>query len=149
MEIRQISAKQFYLCGQIWDLNERRDLAKQFLGEITSGNRTTWLYFADDKPVGEISLVRHMDEPDYTIPGKRAYLSHLLVLPKYRNRGIAGALITHLLEQAKNWDYQEVSLGVDLDNYPAIKLYTKYGFDKIICADQDKYGKYIKLLKTL
>ena len=149
MKIRQISSEEFHLCGKIWDLEQRADLAKRFLNEIRTNNRTTWVCFDNELPVGEISLVSHMDEPDYTVPNKRAYLSHLLVSPQYRNRGIAGALITHVLEYAKLSGYKEVSLAVDLDNYPAIKLYTKYGFDQIICADRDEYGEFIKLLKTL
>jgi hypothetical protein len=42
-----------------------------------------------------------------------------------------------------------MSVGVDLDNYIALLVYQKYGFDKIIKVDEDKDGKYLKLLKKL
>ena len=53
------------------------------------------------------------------------------------------------MEEAKAQGYSELSIGVDLDNYPALKLYIDSGFDKVIFIGEDEYGKFVKLLKTL
>ena len=45
--------------------------------------------------------------------------------------------------------YRELSVGVDLDNYPAFRLYAECGFDKILFIGQDEQGRYVKLLKTI
>ena len=42
-----------------------------------------------------------------------------------------------------------MSIGVDLDNYPALKLYMEAGFDKVIYIGEDEQGKYLKLLKKI
>ena len=38
---------------------------------------------------------------------------------------------------------------VDLDNYPALKLYMESGFDKVIYIGEDAQGNYLKLLKKI
>ena len=45
--------------------------------------------------------------------------------------------------------YSEMSIGVDMDNYPALRLYTGLGFREILFLGEDADGKYFKLLKRL
>ena len=58
-------------------------------------------------------------------------------------------MIDFITEKAKLQDYTEMSIGVDLDNYPALKLYMEAGFDKVIYIGEDAQGKYLKLLKKI
>lgn len=58
-------------------------------------------------------------------------------------------MLAYLTEQAKLLALKELTIGVDLDNYPALKLYTVAGFDRVLLIDEDKQGQYIKLIKTL
>ena len=39
--------------------------------------------------------------------------------------------MNHIIEYAKKEKYEELSLGVNLDNFIALNLYVKLGFDKI------------------
>ena len=142
-------AEDFDLCAQIWDHSKEPDRVIEFKTGIESGNRITYLYYLDNKPVGEVSLVHHMPDPDHTIPGKRVYFSHLTVAEDYHRQGIATKLTVYAAEQAAKLGYSEMCLEVDLDNYPALKLYDKQGFHTIICVDEDQWGKYMKLLKYL
>ena len=45
--------------------------------------------------------------------------------------------------------YKELSIGVDLNDYPAIRLYVECGFDKVIYIGKDEQGEYLKLLRTV
>ena len=90
-----------------------------------------------------------MNDFDYTIAGKRIYLSRFLVKKEMRNKGIGKQLLKHIFDYATNLGYSEMTVGVDLDNYVAILVYHKYGFDKIIKVDEADDGKYLKLLKKL
>ena len=90
-----------------------------------------------------------MNDLDYTIDCKRIYLSRFLVKKEERNKGIGKQLLNYIFEYAKEFGYSEMSVGVDLDNYVAILVYHKYGFDKIIKVDEDNDGKYLKLVKKL
>lgn len=55
------------------------------------------------------------------------YVTNIGVLPQYRRRGIARALIN---EELKN-DMDFISLEVRKSNLPAISLYAKCGFEKV------------------
>lgn len=55
------------------------------------------------------------------------YVTNVAVLPEYRGRGIAKALIA---EQMKN-DMEFITLEVRESNTPAIHLYKKSGFEKV------------------
>lgn len=141
--------------GAYWKVSKSLDtgislqLAEQCYREMLCGNRVAYIWTEDGEVAGEISLVFDNGDEEYTIPGKRAYLSRLIVKPEWRRRGIGTALTQFVAERAKAYGYDELSLGVDLDNYEALKLYVKAGFRQIIRVDEDEYGKYVKLKKDL
>ena len=90
-----------------------------------------------------------MNDEDYTLTGRRVYLSRLIVKREYRNRGIGGILIDHVLEKVRELGYKEATIGVDKDNLPALHLYQKKGFTTVLFDGEDEYGKFFKLLKVL
>ena len=147
--IIKLDITDYQKCSNIWDMQHQSELADKFYNELLTGNRTTYIYTVDNEFVGEISLVKEMDDSDYTIPNQRIYVSRLIVKYEYRRQGIGRKLIDFITEKAKSQDYTEMSIGVDLDNYPALKLYMESGFDKVIYIGEDAQGKYLKLLKKI
>lgn len=139
----------FSKCGCIWSIEKHPKLAEQFYHELISGNRMTYVYVGGEQYLGEISLVFDMRDPDYTIKGRRIYVSRLIVRRDARRKGIGKALVAFAARRAAEMSYSEMSIGVDLDNYPALKLYADAGFDKIISIGEDGQGKYMKLLKKI
>ena len=59
------------------------------------------------------------------------YISNVAVSPDYRRTGIADALITRLLQIAKELELSFVTLEVRESNAPAIALYEKNGFSPV------------------
>lgn len=86
------------------------------------------------------------------------YIISLVVIPEYRRQGIAQELIysasKYYLEKGEP---KIMSLQVDKDNYPAINLYKKVGFEIVepICEldeDDDQYimaAEVTKIINTL
>lgn len=111
--------------------------------------RVTYVYKEDDEFIGEVSLVFDTNDLDYTIDKRRIYVSHLIVKPEKRRNGIGKRLVEYATDKAKEMGYSEMSIGVDLDNYPALKLYADSGFDNILFIGEDHQGKYVKLLKKI
>ena len=144
-EIIELSPAEFEKCGNIWNMKRQEKLAKQFYGELISGNRITYVYNEDDEFIGEISLVFDTNDLDYTMDGRRIYVSHLIVKPEKRRKGIGKRLVEYATDKAKEMGYSEMSIGVDLNNYSALKLYADSGFDKILFIGEDHQGKYVKL----
>ena len=137
------------ICPEIWDTVKHEQFARQFERELYSGNRMAYIYQIDGENVAEISMVLDEDDPDYTIAEQRANISHLVVRREYRRQGIGRELVRFIAQKAVEMEYKELSIGVDLNNYPAIKLYVECGFDKVIFIGKDEQGEYLKLLKTL
>ena len=149
MNIELLQLEDFDKCNNIWDMKRLSKLADKFLSELKCGNRITYVCKDGDEFIGEISLVKEMNDTDYTIPNQRVYVSHLIVKPEYRRQGIGKKLVEFVTDKAKGFGYKEMSIGVDLDNFPALKLYTDCGFNKVVYIGEDEQGKYIKLLKAI
>lgn len=148
-EIIELSPAEFEKCGNIWNMKQQEKLANQFYGELISGNRVTYVCKQDNEFIGEISLVFDTNDSDYTIDKRRVYVSHLIVKPEKRQNGLGKRLVEYATDKAKEMGYSEMSIGVDLDNYPALKLYADSGFDKILFIGEDHQGKYVMLLKEI
>ncbi len=147
-KIVQIHIDEYYKCNTIWNM-KNNPFTDTFINQIKNGDRRVYIFKINDKFIAEGNLVKNVDDRDYYIPNKRIYLSHMITKSEYRNRGIGGIMLDYLFEQAKKSGYTEMALGVDADNYSAIHLYKKKGFDTVIKEDEDEYGKFFKLLKKL
>lgn len=147
--IIELNITDYAKCNNIWDMKRNSGLADKFYKELLAGNRTIYIYTIDDEYIGEISLVKERNDSDYTIPNQRIYVSRLIVKYEYRRQGIGRKLIDFAIKKAKEQGYTELSIGVDLDNYPALKLYIACGFDKVIYIGENEQGKYVKLLKEI
>ncbi|UOQ46855.1 GNAT family N-acetyltransferase [Gracilibacillus caseinilyticus] len=148
-QIIKLAPSEFYKCSNIWDMTRQAKMAEIFLEELVNGNRITFVYVENHQFIGECSLVFRNNDPDYTIPNKRIYLSRMIVKDDFRNRGIGSILLDYLIEFAIQLGYEEISLGVDTNNWKAMYLYHKKGFTHELYTGKDEHGEYVKLLKKL
>lgn len=148
-EIIRLAPENYAKCNNIWDMNRNPERTGKWYRELVSGNRIIFIYTESDEYLAEGAFVLSNNDPDYTIPNKRIYLSRMIVKKEYRNRGIGGILLNYLIDHAKRLGFAEISLGVDIDNVNARHLYEKNGFTDVIYEGEDEIGKYVKLLKVL
>ena len=148
-EIIRLKPEDYHKCSNIWDMEKHAELAQQCYDELISGNRVIYVCTEDGEYLGEGSLVFEANDPEYSIPGRRVYFFRLVVKKERRNQGIGSILIDYIVQQAIEWGYQEISIGVDKSNGIALKLYQKKGFTEILYDGEDEHGPYFKLLKRL
>ena len=148
-KIIELDIKNYEKCNNIWNMKKNKELKDRFYKELKSGNRKTFIYTKAEEYIAEISIVFDKNDADYSIPGKRLYLSRIIVKKDSRGQGYGKKLMNYVIEYAKNENYEELSLGVNLDNFIALNLYVKLGFDKIQYIGEDSDGKYVKLIKKL
>ena len=146
-KIIELDIKNYEKCNNIWNMEKNKELKDRFYKELKSGNRKTFIYTKAEEYIAEISIVFDKNDADYSIPGKRLYLSRIIVKKDSRGQGYGKKLMNYVIEYAKNENYEELSLGVNLDNYIALNLYVKLGFNKIQYIGEDSDGKYVKLIK--
>jgi ribosomal protein S18 acetylase RimI-like enzyme len=76
-----------------------------------------------------------------TTDGRRAYLHHFGIMPEYQGLGLAKLLMTHSMEFIFELGLQ-VKLEVHTNNFKALELYKKYGFEPL--------GNYeVKIIRNL
>lgn len=123
MNTELLQLNDYEKCSNIWNMDKQKELADKLYQELLRGNRITYICKDGDEFIGEISLVEDMGDLDYTIPNQRVYVSRLMVKQEYRQKGIGRMLVEYVADKAKELGYKEMSIGVNLDNYPALKLY--------------------------
>lgn len=148
-KIIKLDIKNFEKCNNIWNMEKNKELKDRFYKELLSKNRVTFIYTKDEEYIAEISIVFNKNDEDYSIPDKRLYISRIIVKKEFRGKGYGKKLMNYVIEFAKREKYNELSLGVNLDNYIALKLYVNLGFTKIQYIGEDSDGKYVKLIKSL
>ncbi|MCL2409597.1 MAG: GNAT family N-acetyltransferase [Oscillospiraceae bacterium] len=148
-EIIELKPEDYHKCANIWDMTQRPEMAKRFYDELVSGNREIYVYSVNGEYLCEGSIVYEQNDPDYSVPGRRVYLSRMIVKDGCRNRGIGGILIDYIICKAITMGYKEITVGVNKDNEGALRLFQRKGFDEIIFDGEDKYGPYYKLLNRL
>lgn len=147
-DIIELHPNNFEQCKNIWEKEENPSMIENFYNQLVSGDRVTFIYRINNEYIAEGSIVFKHPDTDYVIPNRRVYLSRMIVKQQYRNLGIGGKLLDHLINYAENLGYKEISLGVDTDNFNARHLYHKKGFTHVLYSGEDEYGKYVKLLRT-
>lgn len=148
-KIIELDIKDFEKCSNIWNMENNKELTNRFYNELLTKNRKTFVYTKDEEYIGEISIVFNKNDEDYSISGIRLYISRIIVKKEFRGQGYGKKLMNYIIEYAKKEGYKELSLGVNLDNYIALKLYVGLGFNKIQYIGEDSDGKYVKLIKKL
>ncbi|CAM3851566.1 GNAT family N-acetyltransferase [Alkalicoccus chagannorensis] len=147
--IERLTPETFQRCSAIWNVDEEKDMAAWCYEELVQGNRETFVYVEDGLCRGEASLVFEHEDPHYVIPGRRLYVSRMIVRKEDQGRGIGRLLLDYLITYAASLSYRELALGVDTDNAPANRLYERSGFTTVLAVEEDEAGEYRKLLKQL
>jgi len=62
---------------------------------------------------------------------RSCFITNTSVLPEFSRRGVAAKLLAACLERARAEHVETVSLEVSQDSHPAIRLYTKFGFQVV------------------
>ena len=146
--IEPLKLEDYDKCSNIWNM-KAQPLAEKWRTEIARGNRLVFIYKINGKFIGEGALVLDAGDDDYTIQGKRVYVSRMIVKKEYRNCGIGSDILEFLVEKAKEMGFSEMTIGVDKDNENALHLYRKFGFTVVLFEGADEDGEYFKLMKKI
>lgn len=148
-KIIRLDINDFEKCSNIWNMNENEKLKDTLYKELLNNERVTFVYVKDGEYIAEVSIVFDKNDEDYTIKGKRLYVSRMVIKEELRGNGYSKILMNFIIDYAKRNKYEELSIGVNIDNYIALKLYVELGFTKIQFIGEDSDGKFFKLIKSL
>lgn len=66
------------------------------------------------------------------------YIGWLFIHPDHQHNGYAQEYVSYILQEASKIGFTEARVGVHLKNWPALRFWTRFGFDKIIGIVGDK-----------
>lgn len=144
LHTHRISAGEFEKCSDIWDM-KKCPYTAQFKKELEENTCLTYVLDINGGFIAEGSLVLSQNEEGYTVQNQRIYLSRLIVKKENRSIGLGQMMTEYLIESAKNLGYSEITVGVDVENKPALHIYQKFGFS-VFETSRDEHGKYYKML---
>ena len=139
--IKQIGLNEYQNCSAIWNM-DTCPYTQTFIAQIKAGIREVYVLTVDEAYTAECDLVYG------TVPGKRLYLSRLIVKKDQRRNGYGKAIAEYVLTAAKAKGYSEIALGVACNNNAAIRLYKTLGFT-VYEEAEDGDGRFYKMEKTL
>ena len=91
--------------------------------ELSNPNSKYFVAKENNKIVGFAGIWKSIDD---------MHITNIVVKKQYRRKKIASYLIEKLIEFAKSQkEISEITLEVNTNNIPAIKLYEKYSFNKV------------------
>ena len=97
--------------------------------EHEEGKRVIFIAFINLNIVGTVQFVPKHYDIDLADGNSTAYLQSLLVDKNYRRKGIGNLLIKAVESEALKRNFQRLTIMVESDNFPALNLYNKMGFD--------------------
>lgn len=121
---------------RLWPNNVYEDLIDEFKSLIHQDNQRVFLYHDNHLDVGFAHVSLRVDYVEGTETSPVGFLEGIFVLPEYRNRGIARALITACEQFAKENGCTEFASDCELTNIDSILMHEKLGFEetnRIVC----------------
>ena len=95
-------------------------------------------------PLGAVRLlprIRARARVDIPSPAGALHIGELDVDPRYRSRGVGGALLDHVEAQAREGGYRQMTLETTTTN-PARRLYERHGFRVVVTRTDPDYERY-------
>lgn len=124
------------LALQLWPDNALEEFTNDMRGFIETPNAVIYLAFANDMAIGFAQCQLRMDYVEGTDSSPVGYLEGLYVLPTHRMQGIAGILVAHCEQWAKQKGCTEFASDCELSNEESAIMHEKLGFqeaNRIIC----------------
>lgn len=121
---------------RLWADNIYEDLINEFKSLIHQDNQRVFLYHDNHLDVGFAHVSLRVDYVEGTETSPVGFLEGIYVLPEYRSRGIARALITACEQFAKENGCTEFASDCELTNIDSILMHEKLGFEetnRIVC----------------
>ncbi len=107
---------------------------KYFKAAFKEKSFAAWVAKEGGKIIATSGLCFYKIPPNNSCPnGKAAYIQNMYTKPEYRKKGIAKALFSKIIDEAKTWGCSKVLLNATDAGKP---LYEKFGFKE---SNDDMY----------
>jgi aminoglycoside 6'-N-acetyltransferase I len=117
------------LRAALWPHADASELRAE-MGDVLARGFFVRLAFADDEPAGLAEAALRVDYVNGTESSPVAFLEGLYVVPAFRRRGVARALLREVERWARAAGCRELASDALLDNVAAHSVHRALGFDE-------------------
>ena len=124
------------LAEKVWRSATADDLVEEFEKFLVREDSATFLYIANNEPIGFAQCQLRNDYVEGTESSPVGYLEGVYVNPVYRMNGYAKALVAACEEWAKSKGCTEFASDCELHNTDSLAFHLRIGFteaNRIIC----------------
>lgn len=139
LTVRSITAEDLPLLLKLHTYRDPEQMLFSNTRMLTSGQAKFFCLFRCEKLIGELRAKKWDDDPDFAIPGQRAYLYAFRILPGEQGQGFGTYLMEQVTELLRQEGYREFTVGVEDDNVRARQLYHKLGFTRVLARKEEEY----------
>ena len=124
------------LALRLWEEHTEEELFAEFSDIFATGQAQFFLAFENDSPIGFAQCQLRHDYVEGTDSSPVGYLEGIFVLPDYRRRGCARALLAACEDWARLQGCTEFASDCELQNSESLAFHLHAGFseaNRIIC----------------
>ena len=128
-EYRIASVEEF---KKLWNYSESNTY-KYFLNLLENNQIELWTAVISDELIAELYIFWDSPDKDEANNKNRAYLCAFRVRKDYQGLGIGTTLMTKVFNRIKSKGFNEVTIGIDNDNYlKLLSMYKRFGFNVFV-----------------
>lgn len=139
MEIKQLTIADLWILPQLFVYNDVPGMLAACTKDIQQGRIAIFVLYRENAPIGELRVKYRSEEPEFTHPGRRAYLYAFRILPEHQGKGYGKYLLQQVLNLLQKQGYSEFTVGVEDDNLLALHIYQSFGFREVLLRKQEEY----------
>lgn len=124
-----------------FDTPAHRRALRYYLAAQKTGGGALIVADVGDVPIGQLFLWYHRDDPSLADGKETVSVTALRVWPAFRRRGIASRMTKAAEAMARDLGFETVTIGVDVDNHPAHRLYLSWGYEEFMRTTYEWDGK--------
>ena len=137
--VEEIKKDEIYKLKNIYKFDIYKILRDSLGSDIANGKKVVLAYIDNYIVKGAITL---------NIDDSSIHLNNLIVLSKYRKKGIGTILVSSAIKYGYDNNFNSINLSVREDNDAAIKIYDNEEFI-VTNIKSDNIGKYFEMTKDL
>jgi ribosomal protein S18 acetylase RimI-like enzyme len=123
-------------------LRSTKSWSEQADATAQGSDRSTFIAFSNDSPIGIAALYRHSEGADV------GEVLQVWVAPGYRNAGVASKLMDAIFWWAGENGFRKIIATVTKENMGALEFYRKYGFNLADDASLDGSDDFVLMKKV-
>ena len=139
LSIRILKPNKLSVLTELFTYNDVSEMITSNTKKMENGEIDVFCLYLEERLIGELRVAYTHKDSRFAIMGKKAYLYALRIHKDFRGNGYGKYLLDEVINNLYQKGYKEYTIGVEEDNKPALRLYSKLGFSELVATIDEEY----------